>query len=148
MQQAFRGMTLLDYAINASLILSYIVLRKEDKAGLITFDEHFDTFVPASRQSGQMQTLLENLYSQQATFGETDFSSLCMHLNKCVNKRSLLILYANFSGAVDRFHPEAARNILFIDHTGESFRKCDKQIFGNEITSTAVKSRCLFISSS
>lgn len=48
MQQAFRGMTLLDYAINASLVLSYVVMRKEDKAGLVTFNEHFDTFIPAS----------------------------------------------------------------------------------------------------
>lgn len=69
MQQAFRGMTLLDYAINASLVLSYVVMRKEDKAGLVTFNEHFDTFIPASRQPGQMQALLENLYSQQTTFG-------------------------------------------------------------------------------
>ena len=104
MQQAFRGMTLLDYAINASLVLSYVAMRKEDKAGLVTFtglvtfNEHFDTFIPASRQPGQMQALLENLYSQQTTFGETDFSSLCVHLNKHVNKRSLLVLYTNFSG--------------------------------------------------
>lgn len=98
MQQAFRGMTLLDYAINASLVLSYVAMRKEDKAGIATFNEHFDTFVPASRQPGHMQALLENLYSQQTTFGETDFSSLCVHLNKHVNKRSLLILYTNFSG--------------------------------------------------
>ena len=89
MQQAFRGMTLLDYAINASLVLSYVAMRKEDKAGLVTFDEHFDTFVPASKQPGHMQTLLEKLYSQQTTFGETDFSALCVHLNKHVNKRSL-----------------------------------------------------------
>ncbi len=98
MQQAFRGMTLLDYAINASLVLSYVVMRKEDKVGLVTFNEHFDTFAPASRQPGQMQMLLENLYSQQTTFGETDFSSLCVHLNKRVCKRSLLVLYTNFSG--------------------------------------------------
>lgn len=52
-------MTLLDYAINASLVLSYVAMRKEDKAGLVTFDEHFDTFVPASKQPGHMQTLLE-----------------------------------------------------------------------------------------
>lgn len=97
MQQAFRGMTLLDYAINASLVLSYVAMRKEDKAGLVSFDEHFDTFVPASKQSGHMQTLLENLYAQQTTFGETDFSSLCVHLNKHVSKRSLLVLYTNFS---------------------------------------------------
>lgn len=104
MQQAFRGMTLLDYAINASLVLSYVAMRKEDKAGLVTFNEHFDTFVPASKQSGYMQTLLENLYSQQTTFGETDFSSLCVHLNKHVSKRSLLILYTNFSsmGSLNR----------------------------------------------
>ena len=87
MQQAFRGMTLLDYAINASLVLSYVAMRKDDKAGLVTFNEYFDTFVPASKQVGQMQTLLENLYKQETTFGETDFSALCGHLGKHVNKR-------------------------------------------------------------
>lgn len=104
MQQAFRGMTLLDYAINASLVLSYVAMRKEDKAGIVTFNEHFDSFVPASKASGQMQTLLENLYSQQTTFGETDFSSLCVHFNKHVSKRSFLVLYTNFSsmGSMNR----------------------------------------------
>lgn len=97
MQQAFRGMTLFDYAINASLVLSYVALQKEDKAGLVTFDEHFDSFVPASKQPGHMQTLLESLYNQHTTFGETDFSALCVHLNKHVSKRSLLILYTNFT---------------------------------------------------
>lgn len=96
MQQAFRGITLLDYAINASLVLSYVAMRKDDKAGLATFHEHFDTFIPASKQSGQMQTLLESLYAQEITFGETDFSGLCVHIGKLVNKRSLLVLYTNF----------------------------------------------------
>lgn len=104
MQQAFRGMTLLDYAINASLVLSYVAMQKEDKAGIVTFNEHFDSFVPASKAPGQMQTLLENLYSQQTTFGETDFSSLCVHFNKHVSKRSFLVLYTNFSsmGSMNR----------------------------------------------
>ena len=44
-----------------------------------------------------LQTLLEKLYSQQTTFGETDFSALCVHLNKHVNKRSFLVLYTNFA---------------------------------------------------
>lgn len=96
MQQAFGGMTLLDYAINASLVLSYVAMHRDDKAGLATFNEHFDSFVPASKQAGQMQTLLENLYKQQTTFGETDFSALCVHLGKQVSKRSLMVLYTNF----------------------------------------------------
>jgi uncharacterized protein (DUF58 family) len=96
MQNAFRGMTLLDYAINASLVLSFVAIRREDKAGLATFAEDFETFVPAGKQTGQMQQLLECLYRQQSTFGESDYSSLYVHLNKFVSKRSLLILYTNF----------------------------------------------------
>ena len=72
MQQTFQGMTLLDYAINASLVLSYVTINKQDKAGLITFSNQFETFVQASRQSGQMQILQEALYAEHTEFGETD----------------------------------------------------------------------------
>jgi uncharacterized protein (DUF58 family) len=96
MQQAFRGMTLLDYAINASLVLSFVAIRKDDKAGLATFAEKFETFIPAEKQTGQMQQLLESLYRQQTVFGESDYSSLYVHLNQFINKRSLLIIYTNF----------------------------------------------------
>jgi len=96
MQNAFRGMTLLDYAINASLVLSFIAIRKDDKAGLATFAQGFETFIPAGKQVSQMQQILEALYRQQTTFGESDYSSLYVHLNKYINKRSLLIIYTNF----------------------------------------------------
>jgi uncharacterized protein (DUF58 family) len=43
-----------------------------------------------------MQQILEGLYRQQTTFGESDYSSLYVHLNKHINKRSLLIIYTNF----------------------------------------------------
>ena len=100
MQQAFNGMTLLDYAINATLVLSHVAMRKEDQAGLITFADHIDTMLPASRHSGHMQRILETLYAQQTDFGETDFSSLCVHVNKHVLRTSLLIVYTNFIGMV------------------------------------------------
>lgn len=98
MQRSFRGMTLLDYSINAALVLSYVAMRREDKAGLITFADRLDTFVAPSRRSGQMQRLLESLYAQQTNFGETDFSSLCANVHKQVGKRSLLVVYTDFSG--------------------------------------------------
>jgi len=100
MQSAFQGMTLLDYAINASLVLSYIAIHKDDKAGLITFEQQFDSFVPASKKEGQMQQILENLYNQTTTFGESDYSSLYIHLNKHISKRSFLIIYTNFDSIV------------------------------------------------
>jgi uncharacterized protein (DUF58 family) len=100
MQNAFRGMTLLDYAINASLVLSFIAIRKDDKAGLATFAEGFETFIPASKQVSQMQQILDSLYRQQTTFGESDYSSLYVHLNKYISKRSLLVIYTNFDTIV------------------------------------------------
>ena len=96
MQSAFHGMTLLDYAINASLVLSYIAIRKDDKAGLATFAGGFETFIPAGKQVSQMQQILESLYRQQTTFGESDYSSLYVYLNKYISKRSLLVIYTNF----------------------------------------------------
>ena len=100
MQYSFREMTLLDYAINASLVLSFVAIKKEDKAGLATFAEDFETFIPAAKQAGQMQQILESLYRQQTTFGESDYSSLYVHINKFINKRSLLIIYTNFDTIV------------------------------------------------
>ena len=100
MQYSFREMTLLDYAINASLVLSFVAIKKEDKAGLATFAEDFETFIPAAKQAGHMQQILESLYRQQTTFGESDYSSLYVHINKFINKRSLLIIYTNFDTIV------------------------------------------------
>lgn len=100
MQQAFQGMTYLDYAINASLVLSYIAMRKEDKAGVVTFSDHFEDFVPASRRTGHMQNILEMLYRQQTRFAESDYSALVAEVNQHITKRSLLILYTNFANRI------------------------------------------------
>ncbi len=100
MQQAFEGMTVLDYAINASLALSYVAMRKEDRAGLITFADSVGTFVAADRRSGHINKLMETLYAEQTDFGETDFSALSVAVGRHINKHSLLILYTNFMGLV------------------------------------------------
>ena len=100
MQQAFRGMTLLDYAIKASLALSYVAMRKDDRAGIITFADHVDTVLRAERQQGHLQKAMEVLHAQQTEFGETDYSALCVSVNKHITKRSLLVLYTNFTTLV------------------------------------------------
>ena len=100
MQQAFEGMTLLDYAINASLALSYVAMRKEDRAGLITFNDNLETFVAADRRPGHINKLMETLYAEQTNFEETDFSALSVGIGRHISKHSLLILFTNFMGLV------------------------------------------------
>ena len=96
MQQAFAGMTILDYAINASLVLSYVALHRDDKAGIITFSKSFDDFVKPNRGPSQMSDILECLYRQTTDFAESDYSTLVVNVNHLLGQRSLLVLYTNF----------------------------------------------------
>ncbi len=98
MQQSFLGMSLLDYSINAALVLSYVAIHKGDKAGLVTFCEEFCGNIPPSRRPGQMQRMQESLYALETTFGESDFYSLVTGMNTHLPKRSLLVLFTNFAG--------------------------------------------------
>ena len=96
MQQAFEGMTILDYAINASLVLSYVALHRDDKAGIITFADEVEDFVKPQRGPTQINDILKCLYSQTTDFAESDYSALVINVNHWVGRRSLLVLYTNF----------------------------------------------------
>nr|WP_236676022.1 DUF58 domain-containing protein [Chryseolinea lacunae] len=96
MQMPFNGLSLLDYAINASLVISNIALKKSDKAGLITFQDRIGSMLPASRQNNQMSQILEVLYNQKTAYRETDYSALFTQVRRKVTQRSLLLLFTNF----------------------------------------------------
>lgn len=97
MQMPFAGLSLLDYAINASLVLSNVALRKQDKAGLITFADTVQTVVPATRKSGQMARLMDALYRLETAFKESSIARLHALVRRQVRQRSLLLLFTNFN---------------------------------------------------
>jgi uncharacterized protein (DUF58 family) len=96
MKMPFGGMSLLDYAINASLVLSNVALQKQDKAGLITFAQQLDAFIPADKKPTQINQILETLYKQQTNFLEPDFEKLFSVVRNRITHRSLLVLFTNF----------------------------------------------------
>ncbi|MDG5799527.1 DUF58 domain-containing protein [Marinilabiliaceae bacterium ANBcel2] len=97
MKMPFKGMTLLDYAINCSLVISGITMLRHDKAGLITFNDKVRTILPASRRNyHQIKTIMEVLYNQHTTFAEHNIESLYINIRRYINQRSLLFLYTNF----------------------------------------------------
>jgi uncharacterized protein (DUF58 family) len=89
-------MTLLDYAINATLVLSNVALVRQDKAGLISFEKNIDTFLPADKKPTQMNLVLETLYRQQTEYLEPDFEKLFSVIRNRITNRSLLVLFTNF----------------------------------------------------
>lgn len=96
MKMPFEGMTLLDYAINASLVISSVALQKQDKAGLITFSQQLDGFLPADKKPTQISQILETLYKQDTSFMEPDFEQLFSAVRNRITHRSLIILFTNF----------------------------------------------------
>lgn len=96
MRMPFNGLSLLDYAINATLVLSNIILKKQDKAGMMTFSKKVENRVIAEKRGSQMQKFLENLYRVKTDFFESDYSRLYVDIKKNINQRSLIILYTNF----------------------------------------------------
>jgi uncharacterized protein (DUF58 family) len=96
MKMPFDGLSLLDYAINASLALLNIALLKQDKAGLISFSKSEIEIIPADRRNNQFFHIQEALYQQKTEFKESDFNSLRSNLQRKVGQRSLLLFFTNF----------------------------------------------------
>ena len=96
MKMPFEGMSLLDYAINASLVISNIAIYKQDKAGIITFSKNVGNLLPADRQAIQMNKILEILYRQKTDFPESDFETLASIIFNKISHRSLILLFTNF----------------------------------------------------
>ena len=96
MKMPFNGLSLLDYAINATLVLSNVILKKHDKAGMLTFSKKVENRIAAEKRTSQMQLILENLYNIKTDYFESDFGRLYVDIKKNINHRSLIVLYTNF----------------------------------------------------
>lgn len=96
MRMPFEQMSLLDYSINASLVISNIALLKQDRAGIITFSNRVQSILIAERRNTQLHKILELLYNQKTGYLESDFERLYIGIKRKLNHRSLLLLYTNF----------------------------------------------------
>lgn len=96
MKMPFEQMTLLDYSINASLVLSNIALLKQDRAGIVTFAHEIGTVLPAERKQGHIYRIQEVLYNLETNFLESDYARLTAHLRRVLRQRSLVVLFTNF----------------------------------------------------
>lgn len=96
MKMPFDGLSLLDYAINASLILSNVALVKQDKAGLMTISEKIGSIVPADRRPAQLGKIMEVLYKEKTRYLELNMEALYTHVRGTLRQRSLVVLFTNF----------------------------------------------------
>lgn len=96
MRSPFEGLTLLDYSVNSALVMSNVALKKQDKAGLITFSDKMSSVVKADRRSGQLLRILETLYNQKTFYKESNYEMLATYVRRSITSRGLILLYTNF----------------------------------------------------
>jgi uncharacterized protein (DUF58 family) len=115
MKMPFEGLSLLDYAINASLILSSVALIKEDKAGLITIAEKTGSIVPADRRPMQLNKIMDVLYKEKTRYLEADMEALYISIRATLKQRSLVVFFTNFESmsALERQLPFLKRIAKF-----------------------------------
>jgi len=169
MKMPFEGLSLLDYAINASLVLSNVALLKEDKAGLITIAEKLGSVVPADRRAVQINRILEVLYKEKTLYLETNMDVLYSTIRNVLKQRSLVVFFTNFESMssmerqlpflkrINRFHlllvvffenteleklsGEEANNVeeIYIKTIAEKFAY-DKKLIVKELTKHGIQS--------
>lgn len=96
MKMPFEGLSLLDYAINASLVLSNVAMLKEDKAGLITIAEKPGAVIAADRKAAQLNRIMEVLYKEKTRYQESNMELLYATVRRTLKQRSLIVFFTNF----------------------------------------------------
>lgn len=96
MKMPFKGLSLLDYSINATMALSHIILKKGDRTGMMTFSKKTENKIAAENKSGQLRKISEALYNIKTDFFESDFNRLYQDVKYSINQRSLILLFTNF----------------------------------------------------
>ncbi|MBR9920110.1 MAG: DUF58 domain-containing protein [Bacteroidetes bacterium] len=107
MRMPFGGLSLMDHAINTSLVVSNLVLKKHDKSGLITFSDKLGTAIKADRKARQLERILQALYREKDQPVEANYELLYQVSRKIINGRSLILLFTNFEStfAMERVLP-------------------------------------------
>jgi uncharacterized protein (DUF58 family) len=153
MRMPFNGMTLVDYAINTSLVISNIALLKSDKPGVLAFNNKLNGFIKAERSGKQMFHIMETLYNLNTKFLETDFEHLAVFTKKNINQRSLILLYSNFESFssltrqikyLKRIAKDHLLVVVFFENTELKKLQLDNSKTVNDIYTKVIAEKFLF----
>lgn len=90
-----QGLSTLDHALNASLMLSHVSLEQGDNIGLIAFDHQVKKVLPLSSGIRSKNAMLYSLYDLEVSRTETEYEEAFYMLQKKIRQRSLVVLMTN-----------------------------------------------------
>jgi uncharacterized protein (DUF58 family) len=90
------GVSKLDLAVNAALLLAHVALSRGDRVGLATFAQQLLTWVQPRPGKPQMRPITDALYNLEGSLTESDHTRALRSLTTRHNKRSLLVFLTDF----------------------------------------------------
>jgi uncharacterized protein (DUF58 family) len=95
------GISLLDHALNAMLMLSYVALRQGDSVGLLCFADSVSRYVPPRGGHSQMNHLLHAAFNRDPELVESRYDQAFLYLSSHCRKRALVVLITNLIDEVN-----------------------------------------------
>ncbi len=92
MTNEYRGLSLLDYALNSILMLSYVALHQGDSVGLLCFSDKIESYVPVRGGKAQMNRLLHAGFDRFPSLKQTNYDDAFLYFSRNCRKRSLVVL--------------------------------------------------------
>jgi uncharacterized protein (DUF58 family) len=109
MTNEYQGLSLVDYALNSILMLSYVALAQGDSVGLICFSDRVHNYVPPAGGKRQMNRLLHAGFNQFPRLVQSRFDSAFLYLSTHCRRRSLVVLVTN---VIDEVNSEQIQNYM------------------------------------
>jgi uncharacterized protein (DUF58 family) len=100
------GLTKLDHALNAGLLLTYAAGRRGDRVSLLAYADRVKAFLPPQRGKRAFLSILETLYRLEPELTESDHARAFTYLSGRGLRRSLLVLFTDLSD------PEPSRALV------------------------------------
>jgi len=95
------GYTLLDHALNACLMMSYVALAQGDEVGLLCFSDSIHAYLPPQGGSSQMNRLLQASFDQFPRMVESRYDEAFLYLSNHCKRRALVVLATNLIDEVN-----------------------------------------------
>jgi uncharacterized protein (DUF58 family) len=86
------GLSLLDHALNAMLMMAYVALVQGDEVGLLCFSDKVHRYIPPQGGSSQMNRLIRASFDQFPRLVESRYDDAFLYLSNHCKRRSLVVL--------------------------------------------------------
>ena len=95
MTNTHNGYTLLDHALNSSLMLAYVALHQGDSVGMLCFSDSVHAYIPPRGGRSQMNRLIHAGFDQFPRMVESRYDQAFLYLRNHCKRRSLVVLTTN-----------------------------------------------------